>query len=222
MKMTRVRVESFTISLDGYGAGPNQDIDNPLGVGGTDLHQWALPTRTFQRALFGKDGGTTGIDDEFASRGFKNIGAWILGRNMFGPIRGPWPDMKWKGWWGENPPYHVPVFVLTHHARPSIEMDGNTTFHFITSGIHEALDQARAAAGEMDVRIGGGPDTIRQYLRAGLIDELHIAIAPVLLGRGEWLFEGVDLRAMGYKCVEFVASEKATHVVLRHQGQTND
>jgi dihydrofolate reductase len=212
-------VESFAISLDGYGAGPNQDISNPLGVGGDALHQWALPTRTFQRALFGADSGATGVDDDFAARGFKNVGAWILGRNMFGPIRGPWPDMNWKGWWGENPPYHVPVFILTHHARPAIRMEGNTAFHFVTGGIHEALEQAREAAKGMDVRIGGGPNTIKQYLRAGLIDELHLAIAPVLLGEGERLFEGVDLRGLGYECIEFVASEKATHVVLRRQGR---
>lgn len=217
--MTRVRVESFTISLDGYGAGPGQDIDNPLGVGGTDLHQWAFPTRTFQRALFGVDSGTTGMDDEFATRGFTNIGAWILGRNMFGPVRGPWPDMTWRGWWGDNPPYRVPVFVLTHHARPSIEMEGGTTFHFVTGGIHDALDQARHAANGLDVRIGGGPHTIRQYLRAGLIDELHIAISPVLLGQGERLFDATNLRAMGYECVQFVPSAKATHVVLRRRGR---
>jgi dihydrofolate reductase len=217
--MTRVRVESFAISLDGYGAGPNQDISNPLGVGGDALHQWALPTRTFQRALFGADGGATGVDDDFAARGFQNVGAWILGRNMFGPIRGPWPDMNWKGWWGEDPPYHVPVFILTHHARPAIRMEGNTTFNFVTSGIHEALKQAREAARGMDVRIGGGPNTIKQYLRAGLIDELHLAIAPVLLGGGEHLFEGVDLRGLGYECIQFVASEKATHAVLRRQAQ---
>lgn len=219
--MTRVRVEGFTISLDGYGSGPDQDINNPLGVGGTELHPWAFPTRTFQRALFGKDDGTTGLDDDFAARGFRNVGAWILGRNMFGPIRGDWPDTTWKGWWGDNPPYHVPAFILTHHARPSIEMEGGTTFHFITGGIREALDRAREAAAGKDVRIGGGPDTIRQYLREGLIDELHIAIAPVLLGRGESLFDGIDLRTLGYECVEFVASEKATHVVLRRQGQTS-
>jgi dihydrofolate reductase len=215
LKMTRVRVESFTISLDGFGAGPNQDIDNGLGVGGEALHQWALPTRTFQRALFGKDGGTTGVDEDFAARGFQNVGAWILGRNMFSPIRGPWPDMNWKGWWGENPPYHVPVFILTHHARPTIEMEGNTTFHFVTGGIHEALDRAREAAAGKDVRIGGGPNTIQQYLRERLIDEMHFAISPVLLGRGERLFEGIDMRALGYKCAEFAASEKATHIVLR-------
>jgi dihydrofolate reductase len=213
-------VESFAISLDGYGAGPSQDIDNPLGVGGTDLHQWAFPTRTFQRALFGTDGGTTGVDDDFAKRGFRNIGAWILGRNMFAPTRGPWSDMNWKGWWGDSPPYHVPVFILTHHARPSIPMEGGTTFHFVTGGIHEALDRAREAANGMDIRIGGGPNTIHQYLLAGLIDELHIAIAPVLLGRGERLFDGVDLRASGYECVQFVGSEKATHVVLRRHRVT--
>jgi len=217
--MTRVRVASFTISLDGYAAGPGQDLEHPLGAGGTDLHQWLLPTRTFQRAVFGKDGGTTGVDDAFASRGFENLGAWILGRNMFGPIRGPWPDMAWKGWWGDNPPYHVPVFVLTHHPRPPIEMEGDTTFHFVTGGIHEALDRAREAAGGRDVRIGGGAATIRQYLREGLVDELHIAISPVLLGSGERLFEGADLRALGYECVEFVATEKATHVVLRRQAK---
>jgi dihydrofolate reductase len=215
--MTRVRVESFTISLDGYGAGASQDIDNPLGLRGTDLHQWAFPTRTFQRALFGAEEGTTGIDDGFAARGFKNVGAWILGRNMFGPIRGPWPDTSWRGWWGDNPPYHVPVFVLTHHPRPAVQMGGNTTFHFVTEGIYEALDQARKAANGMDVRIGGGPHTIRQYLRAGLIDEMHVAIAPVLLGEGERLFDGVDLRTLGYACVQHAASEKATHVVLERQ-----
>ena len=216
--MTRVRVESFTISLDGYGAGPDQSLSNPLGVGGTELHQWAFPTRTFQRALFGNENGTTGIDEDFASRGFRNIGAWILGRNMFGPVRGPWPDMNWKGWWGDSPPYHVPVFILTHHERPSLEMEGGTTFHFITDGIHAAMERAREAAAGKDVRIGGGPETIQQYLREGLIDELHIAISPVVLGSGERLFEGVDLRALGYKCVQHVASEKATHVVLQRQG----
>lgn len=213
--MTRVRVASYTISLDGYGAGPHQDLANPLGIGGPELHQWLFPTRTLQRTLFGKDEGTTGIDDAFAARGFENIGAWILGRNMFSPDRGPWTDMSWKGWWGDSPPYHVPVFILTHHARASIEMAGNTTFHFVTGGIHEALDRAREAAGGMDVRIGGGANTIQQYLRERLIDELHLAIAPVLLGSGERLFEGVDMRALGYRCVEQVASEKATHVVLQ-------
>ena len=214
--MGQVRVESFTISLDGYGAGPDQDISNGLGVGGEDLHQWFIPTRTFQQT-HGAGEGTTGTDEEFAARGFRNIGAWIMGRNMFGPIRGPWPDAQWKGWWGQNPPYHVPVFVLTHHARPPLEMEGNTTFHFVTGGIHEALDRARKAANGMDVRIGGGPNVIQQYLREALIDELHIAIAPVLLGQGERLFEGVDLRTLGYECVKFAASEKAAHVVLRRR-----
>ncbi len=217
MKMALVRVASFTISIDGYGAGPNQSIDNPLGVGGQEMHQWVFPTRTLQRNLFGKEDGTTGVDDDFAARGFQNIGAWILGRNMFGPVRGPWPDMNWKGWWGNNPPYHVPVFVLTHHARPPLEMEGNTTFHFITGGIREALDRAREAAAGRDVRIGGGPNTIQQYLREGLIDEMHLAIAPVLLGGGELLFGGLDLRALGYECVESAASDKATHVVLRRR-----
>jgi dihydrofolate reductase len=214
--MTRVRVEGFTISLDGYGAGPEQDMSNPLGVGGSDLHQWLIPTRTSQRA-HGQGDGTTGVDEDFAARGFRNIGAWILGRNMFGPVRGPWPDMNWKGWWGDSPPYHVPVFILTRHARPSIQMQGGTTFHFVTGGIHDALDRARDVANGMDVRIGGGPNVIRQYLREALIDELHIAISPILLGGGERLFEGVDLRALGYECIEFVGSEQATHVVLRHR-----
>ncbi len=212
--MARVRVEGFTISLDGFGAGPHQDLANPLGINGTDLHGWLFPTRTFQRVLFAKEDGATGVDDDFAARGFDNFGAWILGRNMFTPERGPWLDPNWKGWWGDNPPYHVPTFVLTHHARPPIEMEGGTTFHFVTGGIHEALEKARVAAGSRDVRIGGGASTLRQFLREGLIDELHIAIAPVLLGSGERLFEGVDLRALGYECLRSVASERATHVVL--------
>jgi dihydrofolate reductase len=214
--MTRVRVAGFAVSLDGYGAGPSQSLDHPLGVGGMDLHQWSHPTRTFQR-IHGTGGGTTGIDDDFVAEGFRNVGAWILGRNMFGPIRGPWPDMSWKGWWGNDPPYHVPVFVLTHHARPDTPMEGGTTFHFVTRGIREALDRAREAAGGKDVRIGGGPNTIRQYLREGLVDELHLAIAPVLLGQGEPLFEGIDLRALGYECARFASSEKAAHVVLRRK-----
>ncbi|SMC29464.1 Dihydrofolate reductase [Andreprevotia lacus DSM 23236] len=218
--MTRVRVEGFTLSLDGYAAGPDQDLQHPLGKGGTDLHPWLIGTRTFQRMLFRADGGSTGIDDDFAQRGFDNVGAWILGRNMFGPVRGPWPDLSWQGWWGDTPPYHVPTFILTHHARPSLEMAGGTTFHFVTGGIHEALERAREAAGDKDVRIGGGASTIQQYLRAGLIDELHLAFSPVLLGSGERLFDGVDMRALGYECVERVASEKATHVVLRRVGAT--
>jgi len=212
--MTRTRVASFTISLDGYGAGPDQSLANPLGVNGTELPKWLFPTRTFQKNLFGNDGGTTGVDDDFAARGFENVGAWILGRNMFAPGRGEW-DPEWKGWWGDNPPYHVPAFILTHYPRPSITMEGGTTFHFVTGGIHEALERARAAAAGKEVRIGGGVATIRQYLRERLIDELHIAIAPVLLGRGESLFAGIDLRALGYECVETRASDNATHVVLR-------
>lgn len=215
--MTQVRVESFTVSIDGYGAGPNQDINNPLGVGGADLHQWLFPTLTFQQTLFGKDEGATGVDNVFAARGFRNVGAWILGRNMFSPNRGAWLDMDWKGWWGNNPPYHAPTYILTHYERPSIEMEGGTTFHFITGGIVEALDNAREAAEGKDVRIVGGVNTIQQYLREGLIDEMHIAISPVLLGSGERLFEGVDLRTLGYECIEYVASEKAAHVVLRRQ-----
>lgn len=215
MKMTRIRVHSFSISIDGYGAGPDQDIEHPLGVGGEGLHHWAFQTRTMQQVVFGADKGTTGVDDDFITRGFENVGAWILGRNMFGPIRGPWPDLKWEGWWGDNPPYHVPVFVLTHHERPPLEMDGGTTFHFVTGGIHEALERAREAANGRDVRIGGGPNTIQQYLREGLIDELHIAISPVLLGQGELLFDGVDLRNLGYGCDKVVNTENATHVILR-------
>jgi dihydrofolate reductase len=218
--MPKVRVECFTISLDGYGAGPDQSLQNPLGVGGTDLHHWLFPTRTLQQTLFGKEGGTTGVDDDFAARGFQNVGAWILGRNMFSPDRGPWLDMNWKGWWGDSPPYHVPTFILTHHERPSIEMEGGTTFHFITGGIHEALDRARVAAGAKDVRIGGGASTIQQFLRERLVDEMHYAIAPVLLGSGERPFDGLDLRALGYECARFVASEKATHVVLRRRERT--
>ncbi|MBL8351811.1 MAG: dihydrofolate reductase [Burkholderiaceae bacterium] len=212
--MSRLRVESFTISLDGFGAGPNQTIDHPLGVGGASLHGWALPTRTFQKHLFGSDTGETGVDDDFAARGFANVGAWILGRNMFGPVRGPWPDERWRGWWGDNPVYHVPVFVLTHHARSPLVMEGGTTFHFVTEGIDAALDRAREAAEGKDVRVGGGVDVIRQYLRRGLIDEMHLAISPVLLGSGERLFDGVDLPALGYSCTEHVATPRATHVVL--------
>ena len=215
--MTRIRVEGFTISLDGYGAGPDQDLEHPLGVGGNELHRWLLPTRTFRKS-HGSGDGTTGVDDDFAARGFDNIGAWILGRNMFGPVRGPWPDMSWQGWWGDNPPYHVPVFVLTHHERPPLIMEGGTIFHFVTGGAEEALERARKAANGKDVRIGGGADTVRQYLRAGQIDELHIAISPILLGRGEHLFEGIDLRSLGYGCVQQAASELATHVVLERTG----
>jgi dihydrofolate reductase len=211
--MSKVRVNAFSISIDGYGAGQAQSLGNPLGVGGEDLHGWAWNTRTFQR-MVGNEGGATGIDDDFAARGMENLGAWILGRNMFGPIRGPWPDEAWKGWWGDNPPYHVPVFVLTHHARPSIPMAGGTTFHFVTEGIEAALQKAKAAADGKDVRIGGGVSVLRQYLRARLIDEMHVAIAPVLLGAGESLFADLDLRALGYKCTQHAGTDKASHVVL--------
>lgn len=213
--MSQVRVESFTISLDGFGAGPDQSRETPLGIGGESLHGWALGTKTFQRTLFGSDSGSEGIDEDFASRGFRNIGAWILGRNMFSPIRGDWPDDSWKGWWGENPPYHCQVFVLTHYPRASIEMQGGTVFHFVTEGIHEALRLAKEAAGERDVRIGGGVSTIQQFLRARLIDEMHLAIAPVFLGLGERLFAGLDLSALGYECVECAASANAAHVIVR-------
>ena len=214
--MSKLRVQSFSVSLDGFSAGTNQDLQNPLGVRGPEIFEWFFPTRVFQK-MHGQGEGETGIDNQMAEQGFENVGAWILGRNMFGPIRGPWPDEEWKGWWGDDPPYHVPVFILTHHARPPIQMEGDTTFHFVTGGIHETLDEARKAANGMDVRIGGGANTIQQYLRAGLIDEMHFAIAPILLGGGERLFERVDLRALGYECVQFVASQKATHAVLRRQ-----
>lgn len=212
--MARIRVESFTISLDGYGAGPDQDLEHPLGVGGEKLHDWLVSTRRWLK-LHGKAGGDAGIDDTFAMRSHHNVGAWIMGRNMFGPVRGPWPDAEWRGWWGDDPPFDGPVFVLTHHARPSLRMDGGTVFHFVTGGIHEALEQARQAAGEKDVQISGGAATIRQYLRAGLIDELHIAISPILLGSGERLFEDLERLPMGYECVQFAPSEKAAHMVLR-------
>ncbi len=212
--MTKLRVDSYTISIDGFGAGPEQSLANPLGVGGPALHGWLFPTRTLQSYLFGKDDGETGIDDDFAARGFHNVGAWIMGRNMFGPVRGSWPDESWRGWWGENPVYHSPVFVLTHHPRAPLVMEGGTTFHFVTDGIHVAWERAREAAKGKDVRIGGGAATIRQYLQARLIDELHIAISPVLLGGGERLFDGVNLVALGYTCTQHVASQRATHVVL--------
>jgi dihydrofolate reductase len=215
--MSKLRVDSFAISLDGYGAGPGQDLDNPLGRGGTAMHEWFYPTRTF-REMFGQEGGTTGTDDDFAARGIQNIGAWILGRNMFAPVRGPWLDESWKGWWGENPPYHVPVFVLTHHAREPLEMEGGTVFHFVTDGSEAALARAKAAAGDRDVRVGGGVATIRAYLRAGLIDRMHLVVAPVLLGGGEALLAGIDLPALGYHVVEHVPSEKATHMVVAKRG----
>jgi len=213
--MPKLCVRCFSLSIDGFGAGPNQDLANPLGVGGMGLHGWVFPTRTFMRMHGdGSADGTTGIDDDFARRGFEGLGAWILGRNMFGPVRGAWPDDAWKGWWGDTPPYHTPVFVLTHHPRPSIVMAGGTTFHFVTDGIHAALQRAREAAGGLDVRLGGGVATIRQYLSAGLIDELHLAISPVILGSGEPLFAGIDLLKLGLRCTEHVSTPNATHVIL--------
>ena len=212
--MSRVRVQCFGVSLDGFGAGPRQDLQNPLGVGGEGIMAWAFPTRTLQRTVFGQADGTTGIDDRFAARGFENVGAWILGRNMFAPSRGAWADDGWKGWWGEEPPYHVPTFILTHHARGPIEMKGGTTFHFVTGGIREALDRAREAARGKDVRIGGGTSTVRQYLQAGLVDEMHLVVSPVVLGAGENLLAGIDLRALGFKPTEQVTSETVLHTVL--------
>ena len=213
--MSKLRVECFSVSLDGYGAGPDQGRENPLGVGGEALHGWFFPTRTFQEKVMRKEGGATGIDEDFASRSFRGIGAWILGRNMFGPVRGPWPDGEWKGWWGGNPPYHVDVYVLTHHARESFAMEGGTTFHFVTGGIHEALERAKASARGLDVRLGGGAATIRQYLRAKLVDEMHYVVSPVLLGSGENLYAGLDLPGLGYRVAEHRSSAAATHVVLK-------
>lgn len=215
--MSKLYVRSFSLSLDGYGAGPDQSIDNPLGVNGMSLHQWAFTTRTFQK-MFGQNGGSTGVDDDYAILGFNNIGAWILGRNMFGPVKGPWPDDSWKGWWGDTPPYHCPVFVLTHYARPSIVMEGGTTFHFVTDGIESALERARDAADGKDVRVGGGVSTIKQYLHARLIDELHLAISPVFLGQGENLFADIDLLSLGYKCREHMSTPNATHLIITRDG----
>jgi dihydrofolate reductase len=212
--MSKLKVQSFGVSLDGFGAGPDQSLDNPLGVRGPELMEWFFPTRVFQK-MYGEGEGETGIDNDMAERGMTGFGAWILGRNMFGPIRGPWPDESWKGWWGEEPPYHVPTFVLTHYARPNIMMKGNTEFRFVTDGIESALEQARAAANGKDIRIGGGVATVRQYLAAGLIDELHLAVRPVLLGRGEKLFDGIDMRALGYDVADSVRGERATHVFIR-------
>jgi dihydrofolate reductase len=212
--MSKVRVSSFAISIDGFSAGPNQDLENPLGVGGVDLMEWFFHTRTW-RQMHGQPDGETGVDDGIAARGLSGIGAWILGRNMFGPIRGPWPDENWKGWWGEEPPYRVPAFVLTHHARPPLVMKGGTTFHFVTGGIHDALKRAKYVAGDRDIRVGGGVATIRQFLNAGLLDELHLAVRPILLGAGEQLMDGLNLRALGYEAVEHTAGERAMHVLIR-------
>lgn len=211
--MPKVRVAGFTLSIDGFGAGPGQSLEQPLGKGGMELHRWMIGTRTF-RAMVGQDGGAEGVDDDYARRSMAGVGAWILGRNMFGPVRGDWPDDTWKGWWGDNPPYHVPTYILTHHPRDPIAMAGGTTFHFVTEGIAAALAAAKAAAGDRDVRIGGGVATVRQYLEAGLVDELHLAVSPILLGRGEALFAGIDLPGLGFRVVEQAATEHAMHVVL--------
>ncbi|MBX4912925.1 dihydrofolate reductase family protein [Rhizobium bangladeshense] len=211
--MSKVRVAGFSVSVDGFGAGPEQSLNDPLGKRGPELFQWFFHTRTF-RAMMGKDDGSSGIDEDYASRAMANFGTFILGRNMFGPIRGEWPDDAWKGWWGPNPPYHAPTYILTHYPREPLVMEGGTTFHFVTGGIHEALDQAKAAAGDKDVKIGGGVATVRQYLQAGLIDELHFAVSPVVLGKGEAMFADIDLPALGFRVTEHVASEKATHIVL--------
>ena len=213
--MSRVRVQSFGVSLDGYGAGPNQSLQNPLGMRGPEIMEWFFPTRFFQAMHGGGKGGETGVDNQMAEQGFDNLGAWILGRNMFGPVRGPWPDESWKGWWGEEPPYHVPVFVLTHHARKPLPMKGGTTFHFVTDGIHSALEQAKRAAGGKDVRVGGGVSTVRQYFQARLIDEAHLVQRAVLMGAGEHLWQGLDLNALGYECHQTVPGERATHLFLR-------
>ncbi len=211
--MSRLRVLCFSMSIDGFGAGPSQSLEHPLGVGGPEMMEWFFHTHTWQK-MYGDGNGESGVDDDMAAASFQGIGAWILGRNMFGPVRGPWPDESWRGWWGEEPPYHVPVFVLTHHARKPLEMAGGTVFHFVTDGIESALRQAKEAAQGKDVRVGGGPATIRQYLQAGLVDDLHLAQAPVLLGSGESLLSGIDLRALGYRCTKRIAGSRATHVIL--------
>jgi dihydrofolate reductase len=215
--MARLSIRSFSVSLDGFGAGPAQDIDHPLGVGGLAMHTWLFATRTFKQ-MHGQESGETGVDDDFAARGFEGVGAWILGRNMFGPVRGPWPDESWKGWWGDTPPYRTPVFVLTHHARAPLEMNGGTVFHFVTGGIQEALLRAKEAAGTLDVRVGGGVATVRQFLKARLVDEMHFAVTPVLLGSGEALFAGLDLPKLGYRCAEHATTSAAMHVVIKKGG----
>ncbi|MCW5956651.1 MAG: dihydrofolate reductase [Pyrinomonadaceae bacterium] len=212
--MGKVHVSAFAISLDGFSAGPDQSLEHPLGVNGTDMMGWFFPTKTFIDQHGAGEGGETGVDNDFAMKSMTGNGAWILGRNMFGPIRGPWPDDEWKGWWGDEPPYHVPTFVLTHYARESIVMKGGTTFYFVTDGIQSALEKAKAAAGDKDIRIGGGASTVRQYLKERLIDELHLALSPVFLGRGESIFAGLDLRELGYKVEKTVPGERATHLII--------
>jgi dihydrofolate reductase len=212
--MSKVVVQSIGVSLDGFAAGPDQSLENPLGVRGPELMEWYFPTRTFIEQHGGEGDGETGVDDSFAAASMTGKGAWILGRNMFGPVRGPWPDDSWKGWWGDEPPYHVPTFVLTHHSREALKMKGGTTFHFVTDGIQSALEQARKAAGDKEIRIGGGPSTIRQYLEAGLVDEMHVAVRPVLLGKGEPLFYGLDMRRLGYKVKGMTPGERAIHMII--------
>jgi len=211
--MSKIRVAGFSLSIDGFGAGPEQSLENPLGKRGPEMFKWFFGTKTF-KAMTGQDGGSEGVDEKYAHRSMEGFGAFILGRNMFGPIRGDWPDMNWKGWWGDDPPYHAPTFILTHYPRDPIVMEGGTTFHFVTAGIEAALGQARAVAGGKDIKIGGGVSTVRHYLQAGLVDEIHFAIAPVVLGQGEAMFRGIDLPAQGFKVVEQAATEHATHIVL--------
>jgi dihydrofolate reductase len=214
--MSKVVVHNVAVSIDGYSAGPDQDLEHPLGVNGPDLMAAFFETKTF-RDQHGLEGGETGIDNDFSVKSMAGKGAWILGRNMFGPVRGPWLNEDWKGWWGDEPPYHVPTFVLTHHAREPLEMKGGTTFHFVTEGIHSALEQAKAAAGDLDIRIGGGASTIRQYLSQRLIDELHLVVRPIFMGRGEKLFDGLDLRELGYVIDKWVPGERAMHLLVRRQ-----
>ncbi|GAB3233701.1 dihydrofolate reductase [Algoriphagus aestuariicola] len=211
--MGKVKVMSYTISLDGFGAGSEQSLEKPMGLGAENLHDWLRQTKRFAQ-MIGQEGGSTGVDHDFAEKGFENLGAWIMGRNMFGPIRGDWPDGDWKGWWGPNPPYHVPVFVLTHHEREPLVMEGGTTFYFVTEGIESALTQAKEVANGKDIRIGGGAETIRQFLQGGHIDELHLAVSPLFLGSGEHLFAGIDLPALGYRQVQRVEGEHATHILI--------
>jgi dihydrofolate reductase len=211
--MSRVRVHNFSVSLDGFGTGEGQSLEAPFGHAGNRLHEWFFPTRTF-RQILGDPGGTTGVDDGFASNWDRNIGAEIMGRNKFGPQRGPWADEEWKGWWGDNPPFHTPVFVLTHHPRPSIEMKGGTTFHFLDASPAEAVKVAQEAAGDLDVRIGGGPSTIREFLAGNLVDYLHVPIVPIVLGRGERLWDGLEDLESRFQ-IEFVSSPSGvTHLTL--------
>lgn len=211
--MSKVRVAAFSISIDGFGAGPRQDLQNPLGVRGLELHGWHFRTEVFKK-MHGESGGNTGIDNDFAVQSFENVGAWILGRNMFGPVRGPWKDDSWKGWWGDNPPYHTPVFVLTHHARSSLTMEGGTTFHFVTHGLEAALKRAKEEAKGKDVRIGGGVSVIRQYLMADKVDEMHLVVSPVLLGEGEHLFAGINFSRLGFTPFKTISGENATHFLI--------